>query len=117
MIPRTLVPSDVRPVSRDEAKEKAGRALRNLHGRPHRRPLRPFRRAAAQRQIQHPAHFPLGVLVNRTLVGRGMRAQALRSEAAHRLRPVAVLDPRVVVPAYVEPPELAEIARFDKRRR
>ncbi|HEX4075513.1 MAG TPA: TonB C-terminal domain-containing protein [Candidatus Acidoferrales bacterium] len=61
-----------------------------------------------------PAYLPLGVLVNRTLVPRGMpavpieRLQPIRESVA-----VAVLDSRVVVPAYVEPADAEEQLEFE----
>jgi TonB family protein len=62
-----------------------------------------------------PAHLPLGVLVDRTLVSRSMPAKAFESFGPITEYPsLDILDSRVVVPAYVEPPEQREIERFNK---
>ena len=68
MIPRTLVPVNVRPVIAEEAKKTGHRTTTYMDDRTV-IPSGPVRRAAARRQVQRfPPHFPLGVLVNRTLV-------------------------------------------------
>jgi TonB family protein len=60
-----------------------------------------------------PSHFPLGVLVNRTLVPRGMPAKPIESfQPLSEYAPIAVLDARVVVPAYVEPAVPQDIKDF-----
>jgi TonB family protein len=62
-----------------------------------------------------PTHLPLGVLVDRTLVSRSMPAKAFESFGPITEYPsLDILDSRVVVPAYVEPPEQREIERFNK---
>ena len=61
-----------------------------------------------------PAHLPLGVLVDRTLVPRGMAAKPFEQFARiHESVPIAVLDSRVVVPAYVEPADAEEQLEFE----
>ena len=61
-----------------------------------------------------PAHLPLGVLVDRTLVPRGMPAIPIeRFQPIYESVPIAVLDSRVVVPAYVEPADAEERLEFE----
>jgi len=61
-----------------------------------------------------PAHLPLGVLVERTLVPRGMPVEPLEKlERAPSLLPLDILDSRVVVPANVEPPTPGDIREFE----
>jgi hypothetical protein len=62
-----------------------------------------------------PSHLPLGVLVDRTLVSRSMPAKPFEAFGPIFDYPALdILDSRVVVPAYVEPPEQREIDKFDK---
>jgi outer membrane biosynthesis protein TonB len=64
-----------------------------------------------------PEHLPLGVLVDRTLVPRGMPAKPMeRSQNGDERVSIAVLDERVVVPAYVERADEEEIQEFGKPR-
>ena len=113
MIPRTLVPVDVRPVKPGEAK-KTGHRLETYmddrtvvpSGLPDAPPL--------DGHSNIPAHLPLGVLVDRTLVPRGMPAVPIeRLRPIYESVPVAVLDSRVVVPAYVEPADAEEQLEFE----
>ena len=101
MIPRILVPTRRAPPHRRRDRRRRRRRLDHLHGRPHRRPLRtsPMRRRSTANPT-FPQHFPLGVLVDRTLVARGMAAKPFeRLRPHHRTRPSTILDSRVVVPA------------------
>ncbi|HKV03917.1 MAG TPA: TonB C-terminal domain-containing protein [Candidatus Acidoferrales bacterium] len=103
MIPRTLVPTDVRPVTQDEARKAPRRLTTYMDDRT----VVPSGLSEApplDGKTEIPAHLPLGVLVDRTLVPRGMPANVIeRFEPVTERFPVAILDSRVVVPAYVEP--------------
>jgi len=113
MIPRTLVPVNVRPVDKDEAKK----APRRLSTYMDDRTVVPSELSEApplNGNTTIPSHFPLGVLVNRTLVPRGMPAKRIeRFEPITEHVPVATLDSRVVVPAYVEPATPKEIEDYE----
>lgn len=108
MISRTLVPVDVRPPSPDQMDQirKAGRRTSTYMDE--RTVVPPELSADAvplDGKSSIPEHLPLGVLVDRTLVPRGMPAKPLeRSRNGHEHVSIAVLDERMVVPAYVEPP-------------
>ncbi|MGB0036352.1 MAG: TonB C-terminal domain-containing protein [Candidatus Acidiferrales bacterium] len=114
MIPRTLVPTDVRPVSADAAKKPARRLTTYMDDRT----VVPSDLSDApplDGKTTIPSHFPLDVLVNRTLVPRGMAAKPLENiRPMSEYAPIAILDSRVVVPAFVAPPEAAEIEKFDQ---
>jgi TonB family protein len=109
MIPRTLVPVDVRPVSKDEARKRPSRVTTYMDDRT----VVPSDLSDApplDGKSTIPSHFPLDVLVNRTLVPRGMPATPIeRFEPITEHVPIAIMDARVVVPAFVEP--LAEEER------
>ena len=112
MIPRTLVPVNVRPVTPDEAK-KPGHRTDHLHGRPHRRPVGLFRRAAARRQDQHSRASSARTFWS---TARSSRAAWPSSRFERFSRPLrnttrAILDSRIVVPAYVEPADSRRAAR------
>jgi len=113
MIPRTLVPVDVRPVKNGEAKTPPRRLETYMDDRT----VVPSGLSDApplDGRTTIPAHFPLDVLVNRTLVPRGMPAKPIeRFEPITESVPIAVLDSRVVVPAYVEPAAPDEIRDFE----
>ncbi|MGD0957513.1 MAG: TonB C-terminal domain-containing protein [Candidatus Acidiferrales bacterium] len=113
MIPRTLVPVDVRPVRNGEAKTPPRRLETYMDDRT----VVPSGLSDApplDGRTTIPAHFPLGVLVNRTLVPRGMPAKPIeRFEPITEAVPIAILDSRVVVPAYVEPAAPEEILEFE----
>src|SRR5271155_5587590 len=113
MIPRTLVPTDVRPFTDDPAKKPARRLTTYMDDRT----VVPSDLSDAPPltgKTSIPEHLPLDVLIERSLVPRGMGVKPFqqflpRSEYA----PLAILDQRVVVPAYVEPPEQPEIVSPD----
>ncbi|MBZ5694025.1 MAG: TonB C-terminal domain-containing protein [Acidobacteriia bacterium] len=113
MIPRTLVPVNVRPVSKDEAKKAPLRLSTYMDDRT----VVPSELSDApplNGNTSIPAHFPLGVLVTRTLVPRGMPAKAIeRFEPITESVPIAILDERVVVPAFVEPLAPGAIKDFE----
>ena len=105
MIPRTLVPVDVRPVKDGEPQTPA----RRLETYMDERTLVPAGLPDANLppldgRTSIPAHMPLDSLVARTLVPRGLPAKPIeRFEPITEHVPIAILDERVVVPAYVEP--------------
>ena len=103
MIPRTLVPVNVRPVTPEEAKTTGHRITTYMDDRTV-IPSGPSDAPPLDGKSTIPAHFPLGVLVNRTLVARGMPAKPFENlTPVSDTIPLAILDSRVVVPAYVEP--------------
>lgn len=115
MIPRTLVPRDVRPVSPNEPR-KAARRLETYMDERTVVPPGASDAPPLDGKSAIPSHIPLDVLVNRTLVPRGMAAKPLeRPQPLSEFAPVAVLDSRVVVPAYVEPAEPEELKEFVER--
>jgi TonB C terminal len=114
MIPRTLVPVNLRPVRPDEVKQRGHRLETYMDDRT----VVPSGLSDApplDGRTNIPAHLPLGVLVDRTLVPRGMpatpieRLEPMRESAVS----IAVLDSRVVVPAYVEPADAEEQSEFE----
>jgi hypothetical protein len=114
MIPRILVPRDVRPYTENGDKKPPRRLSTYMDDRT----VVPSELSDAPPltgKTNIPGHLPLGVLVDRTLVGRGMEAKPFGEFAPITEHiPIAILDSRVVVPAYVEPPEQREIDRFDQ---
>ncbi|MGD0303396.1 MAG: TonB family protein [Candidatus Acidiferrales bacterium] len=115
MIPRTLVPTDVRPVKPEELRKNGARRTTYMDDRT----VVPSELSDAPPltgATTIPEHLPLGVLVDRTLVERGMKVKVFEDFGPinERQYPIDVLDTRVVVPAYVERPEQAEIDKFDK---
>jgi TonB family protein len=113
MIPRTLVPVNLRPLSPEEAKKPARRLTTYLDDRtvvpPELSDAPPL-----DGKTSIPAYMPLDVLVNRTFIPRDMPAKPLeRIQPESGFVSIAVLGSRIVVPAYVEPlPERAiEIER------
>jgi outer membrane biosynthesis protein TonB len=115
MIPRILVPRDVRPVSKDEVRKNGHRFETYMDDRT----VVPSGLSDApplDGKTTIPGHLPLGVLVDRTLVPRGLPQKAIESfKPLSEYAPIAILDSRVVVPAYVEPPEPEEIQEFVDR--
>jgi hypothetical protein len=115
MIQRTLVPVNVRPVKPDEAK-KIGHRLETYMDE---RTVVPSGLSDApplDARTSIPSHFPLGVLVNRTLVPRGMPVVPLprREREDGEGVSVALLDySRTVVPAYVEPAAPEDLRQFE----
>ena len=113
MIPRTLVPVNLRPVRPDEVKNHGHRLETYMDDRT----VVPSGLSDApplDGRTNIPAHLPLGVLVDRTLVPRGMPAVPIeRFTRIHESVPIAVLDSRVVVPAYVEPADAEERLEFE----
>jgi TonB C terminal len=114
MIPRILVPRDVHPFT-DNGDKKPPRRLSTYMDD---RTVVPSDLSDAPPltgKTNIPEHLPLGVLVDRTLVPRGMEAKPFGEFAPITEHvPIAILDSRVVVPAFVEPPERREIERFNQ---
>jgi TonB family protein len=115
MIPRTLVPTDVHPLTDEEAKKPSRRLTTYMDDRT----VVPSELSEGAVPLDGkttiPSHLPLGVLVDRTLVSRSMPAKQFESFGPISEYPsLDILDSRVVVPAYVEPPEQREIDKFDK---
>jgi outer membrane biosynthesis protein TonB len=115
MIPRILVPRDVRPVSKDEVRKNGHRFETYMDDRT----VVPSGLSDApplDGKTTIPGYLPLGVLVDRTLVPRGLPQKTIESfKPLSEYAPIAILDSRVVVPAYVEPPEPEEIREFVDR--
>jgi outer membrane biosynthesis protein TonB len=115
MIPRTLVPVNVRPVTPDEAKKTGHRTTTYMDDRTV-IPSGPSDAPPLDGKSTIPAHFPLGVLVNRTLVARGMPAKPFENlTPVSDTIPLDILDSRVVVPAYVEPAAPEDQKQFEHR--
>jgi len=111
MIPRTLVPVNVRPLREGEDKQPARRLNTYMDDRT----VVPAEISDApplDGRTSIPAHLPLGVLVERTLVPRGMPAKPLETVGPAPVLPLDILDSRMVVPAQVETPAAAEIEEF-----
>jgi TonB family protein len=115
MIPRTLVPTDVRPVTENGDRKPPRRLSTYMDDRTVVPSELSDHAAPLDGKTTIPTHLPLGVLVDRTLVSRSMPAKAFESFGPITEYPsLDILDSRVVVPAYVEPPEQREIERFNK---
>jgi outer membrane biosynthesis protein TonB len=114
MIPRILVPTDVRPPTDEELKKKKPAARFETYMDD--RMVVPSGLSEApplNGKSSIPSHFPLDVLVNRSLVPRDIAPKPFDLKSLDDYVPVAVMDPRVVVPVYVEQPDAEERARFD----
>ncbi|MGA8012010.1 MAG: hypothetical protein WB949_06265, partial [Candidatus Acidiferrales bacterium] len=108
MIPRILVPVDVRPVTKDEARKRPSRVTTYLDDRT----VVPSGLSEApplDGKTTIPSHVPLGVLVDRTLVSRGMAIKPIERMQHISAVTLEILDSRTVVPAYVEPLTAEEI--------
>ncbi len=102
MIPRTLVPVNVRPVSKDEAQKTPHRLTTYMDDRT----VVPSGLSEApplNGKTSIPAHLPLGVLVTRTLVQRGMPVTPIERVEHVSTIPLDILNSRVVVPANIDP--------------
>ena len=105
MISRTLVPRDVKPVSRDELKKAPARITTYMDDRTV-VPAGPSDAPPLNGKSSIPEHMPLDVFVDRTLVPRGMPIKPIeRSVEAQEKGAMAleVLDARKVVPAHIKP--------------
>ena len=115
MISRTVVPPDVRPPSPEQTKKAPQRTSTYMDERTVVPPELSENAVPLDGKTSIPAHLPLDVLVDRTLVPRGMPAKPMeRSRNGDAPSSIAVLDERVVVPAYVEPPAAEELKRPPK---
>ncbi len=116
MIPRTLVPVDVRPVKNGEAKAPPRRLDTYLDERtlvPAGLPDRDLPPLDGRTSI--PSYLPLDSLVERTVVPRGLPAKPIeRFRPITEQAPVAILDERIVVPAYVEPVAAEAFKQFER---
>jgi TonB family protein len=115
MISRTLVPRDVKPVNRDELKKDGTRVTTYMDDRTV-VPAGPSDAPPLNGKSNIPEHLPLGVLVDRTLVPRGMPIKPIERTAETQEKgamALEVLDARLVVPAHIRPlePEQREFAR------
>ncbi|HEY6904411.1 MAG TPA: TonB C-terminal domain-containing protein, partial [Candidatus Acidoferrales bacterium] len=102
MIPRTLVPVNVRPISKEEAQKAPHRLTTYMDERT----VVPSGLSEApplNGKTSIPAHLPLGVLVDRTLVPRGMPVTPIERVAHVSTLPLDILDSRIVVPANIDP--------------
>jgi len=115
MIRRTLVPVDVRPVSKDEAKNNVPHRVTTYMDDRTVVPSGPSDAPPLDGKTTIPAHMPLDVLVNRTLVARGMDIKPLeklqRKASAVSLE---ILDSRTVVPAQINPLTAEDIKDFER---
>ena len=103
MIQRILVPKDVRPVSPDDLKKPARRLTTYMDERtvvpPELSDAPPL-----DGKSSIPQHLPLGVLVERTLVPRGMAGKRFEiPDGQPEYHTEQILDTRFVVPANIEP--------------
>jgi outer membrane biosynthesis protein TonB len=102
MIPRTLVPVNVRPVSKDEVRKPPSRTTTYMDDRTV-VPSGVSEAPPLDGRTTIPSHLPLGVLVDRTLVPRGMAAKPIERVQHVSTVTLEILDSRTVVPAYIEP--------------
>jgi hypothetical protein len=102
MIRRTLVPLNVRPVDKDEVQKQPQRVTTLLDSRMV-VPSQLSKSPPLNGKSSIPAHLPLGVLVTRTLIPRGMEVKPLEKIEHAPTLPLEILDSRIVVPAEVHP--------------
>jgi len=113
MIPRTLVPVNVRPVDKDEAKKPPQRITTSLDDRTV-VPSQLSKAPPLNGKSSIPSYLPLGVLVTRSLVPRGMEVKPLEKIERASTLPLDILDSRMVVPADVNPLTEEERHREEK---
>ena len=117
MIPRILVPTDINPVKNDDESKKSPRRLTTLLDERTVVPTGTSTAPPLDGKSSIPSHFPLGVLVNRTLVPRGMPAKPFENlQPPSEYAPLSILQSRTVVPAYVEPIAAEELKEFERPR-
>src|SRR6202034_3496068 len=114
MIPRTLVPTDVRPVT-DNGDKKPPRRLSTYMDD---RTVVPSELSDSAPPLDGkttiPSHLPLGVLVDRTLVARGMAIKTIvRDQSFLGSAEIVAHSSRIVVPADIEPPNPEDLKEFD----
>jgi TonB family protein len=103
MIPRTLVPVDVRRVTADEASKTPHHRVTTYLDDRTVVPSGVSDAPPLDGKTTIPSHLPLGVLVDRTLVPRGMAAKPIERFQHVSTVTLEILDSRTVVPAYVKP--------------
>src|SRR5579862_3883410 len=108
MIPRTLVPTNVRPVDKDEAKKAGHRVTTYMDDRTV-VPSGPSDAPPLDGRTTIPSHLPLDVLVHRSLIPRGMAATPIERVQHVSTVTLEILDTRTVVPARIEPLKPEEI--------
>jgi TonB family protein len=112
MIPRTIVPLDLRPVVEVPAATKPRRLSSTIDVRtviPNDMPVAPLNAATSI-----PSHVPLDVLSGRTLVPRDMPIKPLVAMVTlPEHLPLSVLDSRVVVPREVTPAPPDEVEALE----
>jgi TonB C terminal len=102
MIRRILVPVNLRPVDKDEERKAPQRLTTSMDART----VVPSQLSQApplNGKSSIPAHLPLGVLVTRTLVPRGMEAKPLEKLERAPSLPLDILNSRMVVPVDINP--------------
>src|SRR6202161_4740131 len=115
MIPRTLVPTDVRPVTENGDRKPPRRLSTYMDDRTVVPSELSDHAAPLDGKTTIPSHLPLGVLVDRTLVSRSMPAKPFEAFGPISDYPALdILDSRVEVAAYVELPEQRDIDKFCK---
>ncbi len=115
MIPRTLVPEKLNPIKPGDESQKTPRRLTTMLDERTVVPTGPSSAPPLDGKTNIPAHFPLGVLVTRSLIPRDMPILPLEdAQPLSEFAPIAILDSRVVVPAYVEPTTHEESQDFGR---
>jgi TonB C terminal len=115
MIPRTLVPVNVRPVTKDEAANRVAHRLTTYLDDRTVVPSGVSEAPPLDGKTNIPAHLPLGVLVDRTLVPRGMPATPLEKLVrAPSYIPLDIVSSRTVVPSEINPLTAADIKEFER---
>jgi TonB C terminal len=115
MIPRTLVPVNVRPVTKDEAKNRVAHRLTTYMDDRTVVPSGVSEAPPLDGKTNIPAHLPLGVLVDRTLVPRSMPATPLEKLLrAPSYIPLDIVSSRTVVPSEINPLTAADIKEFER---
>jgi TonB family protein len=116
MTRRTLVPVDVKPLKGDELPRPASRLTTSLDDRTV-VPAGVSDAPPLDGKSNIPAHMPLGVLVDRSLVPRGMPVKPIeRSKAMSDAGEMAleVLDARTVVPAHIQPMNAEQLRELER---
>jgi TonB family protein len=110
VIPRTLVPVDIRAVNPAEQKVAPRRLSSTLDDRtivPRDLPAKPLDAATAI-----PSHIPFDVIVGRSIIDKTWHVAPRSNGVARRIE--TVLDDRMVVPAVVEPPTPEELKKLEE---
>ena len=113
MIPRILVPVDVRPL---DATDGAKAPARRLSSTLDLRTLLPRDMPIKQLEDNHsaiPDYVPLDVIVGRKLIDRGWHLDERTSASAPMRRLETSLDDRAVVPSIVERPSAEQVQKLE----